>query len=60
MPPVAGAIYWARSLRDRVAGPMPKIRFYSKMIKEKPENFKEVYRLHSTLCKTLDEFEEQM
>ncbi|KAF4726241.1 hypothetical protein FOZ62_001950 [Perkinsus olseni] len=60
MPPVAGAIYWARSLRSRVAGPMPKILVYSEMVKEQPDDFAEVERLHSALCKILDEFEQQM
>ncbi|KAF4665135.1 hypothetical protein FOL47_004778 [Perkinsus chesapeaki] len=60
MPPVAGAIYWARSLRSRVADPMPKLMLYNDMVKEKPDEFPEIEGLHSTLCKTLDEFETQM
>jgi len=55
-PPVAGAIYWARSARNRVVEPMAKIILYNKALKEVPEEFKEVEKQYQNLLKLLDEY----
>ncbi|CAL1159620.1 unnamed protein product, partial [Cladocopium goreaui] len=40
LPPVAGALSWARSLRTRLQEPMPKILAYNELMKEVPESFR--------------------
>lgn len=42
MPPFAGAIYWARSLKFRAKYPMSKLLVYNRIVKEKPEELKGV------------------
>ena len=32
MPPVSGAIYWARSVKQRVDGPIAKLLFYNRVV----------------------------
>ena len=60
LPPIAGAIYWARSLLMRVQEPMPKLVQYSRLLRDKSEEFKEVEKLASSLVSTFDEYEQQM
>jgi len=57
LPPVAGAIYWARSARNRITEPMAKIVFYNHSLRETPEEFREVDKQYATLLKTLEGYE---
>ncbi|CAJ1454626.1 unnamed protein product, partial [Effrenium voratum] len=60
LPPVAGAIFWARSLRTRLLDPMPKIVAYNELTKcEVPESFKELERLHRRTLETLHDYEQR-
>ncbi|CAK9091213.1 unnamed protein product, partial [Durusdinium trenchii] len=59
LPPVAGAIFWARSLRTRLQEPMPKILAYNELMREVPESFKELLRIHDQTLQTLDEYEKR-
>jgi dynein heavy chain len=58
LPPVAGAIYWARCLRRRITEPMPKIMTYNQALKSVPEEFGEVKKTYEALDKKLKEFED--
>jgi dynein heavy chain len=57
MPPVAGAIYWARSLKARINQPMSKLLVVNKIVKERPEDFKEIDKLYNNLVETLEDYE---
>ncbi|CAE7326731.1 ODA4, partial [Symbiodinium necroappetens] len=59
LPPVAGALSWARSLRMRLQDPMPKIVACNELLPrgEVPSSFKELEALHSRTLQTLDSFE---
>lgn len=57
LPPVAGALSWARSLRTRLQEPMPKILAYNELMKEVPESFRELCRIHDQTLEALDEYE---
>jgi dynein heavy chain len=57
LPPAAGAIYWARSLKRRIEEPMSKIVLYNQTLKSVPEEFKEVDKTYLNLKKLLEEYE---
>jgi dynein heavy chain len=57
LPPVAGAIYWVRSYRQRICEPMSKIVFYNRSLKEVPEEFKEVDKHYKSLLLTFEQYE---
>jgi len=59
LPPVAGAIYWARSARNRIGEPMPKVLLYNHALKETPDEFREVDSQHNRLLKMLEVYEHQ-
>ena len=55
MPPVAGALFWAKGLVDRVNGPMGKLQGTMKGLLES-EEAKEVLKAHASLLQMLKEF----
>jgi dynein heavy chain len=57
LPPVAGAIYWAKSLKRRIVEPEWKLQLYNKALKSVPEEFKEVEKTYITLKAKLDGYE---
>lgn len=57
MPPVAGAIFWARSARNRITEIMPKLLFYNQSLKEQPEEFREVDNHYNRLLKMLESYQ---
>jgi len=59
LPPVAGAIYWARSARNRISEPMAKLVLYNHALKEAPDEFKEVEKQHHNLLTLLEGYEKQ-
>jgi dynein heavy chain len=58
LPPIAGAIYWARSFRKRISEPMTKLVFYNHALKDVPEEFREVDKQYVHLLKLLESYEE--
>jgi dynein heavy chain len=58
LPPVAGALYWSRSLKARIRDPMSKIIYYNNVVKETPESFHEVERLYNKVLQQLDDYEQ--
>ncbi|RPH15646.1 MAG: hypothetical protein CBC49_005055 [Alphaproteobacteria bacterium TMED89] len=56
MPPVAGALYWARGLLDRVREPMDKLNAMLKVMLES-EEAKEVTKSYGSLFSAIREFE---
>jgi dynein heavy chain len=58
LPPVAGAIYWTRSLRRRIQEPMQKIVVYNHALKSIPEEFREVDKTYENLIKLLEGYEQ--
>ena len=58
MPPIAGAIYWTTGLYERIKEPMEKLSTLSQSIQDR-EEFKDIQKLYSSICKNLKEFEEQ-
>ena len=59
LPPVAGAIYWARSLRSRIREPLAKILRYNGLAREVPACYPEVERLHREVLESLELYERQ-
>lgn len=59
LPPVAGAIYWARSARNRISEPMPKLLLYNHALRETPDEFREVDAHYQRLLKMLEVYEHQ-
>lgn len=59
-PPVAGALYWARALRERVDEPMQRLLVFSKSVQEKPEEFKEVEKQYHCIISSIQEYEDEM
>jgi dynein heavy chain len=57
MPPIAGAIYWSRCLKARIASPMSKLLIFNKVVKERPDEFREVDKLYNQLVETLEDYE---
>lgn len=55
LPPIAGALNWTGGLRDRVQQPMNKLNLLSASIQDR-EEFKDVQKLHSSLCKNIQEY----
>ena len=58
MPPIAGSIYWTTGLYERIKGPMDKLSTLSQSIQDR-EEYKDIQKLYSSICKNLKEFEEQ-
>ena len=56
MPPIAGALYWTQGLLERVTEPYVRLDSLSATIKER-EEYKDVEKLYSSLCKNLEEFQ---
>ncbi|CAD7939071.1 unnamed protein product [Amoebophrya sp. A25] len=56
-PPVAGAIYWVRALKQRIDMPMSKLLVFNKLVREKPEDYREVEKLYSQLSELFEEYE---
>ncbi|CAK0818712.1 unnamed protein product [Prorocentrum cordatum] len=59
LPPMSGAIYWARSQRNRITEPMGKLMLYNATLRETPEEFREVEKQYSNLHKMLEAYEIQ-
>ena len=57
LPPIAGALNWTNGLKDRVQEPMNKLNLLSQSIQDR-EEFKDVQKLHSSLCKNIKEYNE--
>jgi dynein heavy chain len=58
MPPIAGALYWARSMKSRIKEPMGKLVTYSTMMVEKPEHFQKLQKAHNSVMQLLQEYED--
>jgi len=58
LPPIAGALYWCRGLKERIVEPMAKIRQLNKDIMNR-EEAKEVMKVYTTIMSSLDDFEHQ-
>ncbi|RYY38442.1 hypothetical protein EON62_00440, partial [archaeon] len=58
LPPIAGALYWCRGLKERIVEPMAKIRQLNKDIMNR-EEAKEVMKMYTTIMSSLDDFEHQ-
>lgn len=58
MPPITGAINWARGLMDRIKEPMEKLSSLSQAVLER-EEFKDVQKLYANLMKALTEYQTQ-
>ncbi|CAD7941439.1 unnamed protein product [Amoebophrya sp. A120] len=56
-PPVAGAIYWVRALKQRIDMPMSKLLVFNKLVREKPEEYREVEKLYNQLSELFDDYE---
>lgn len=56
-PPVAGGIYWVRALKMRAEQPMGKLLVFNKLVKERPDEFKEVEKMYSSLIDVFNEYE---
>ncbi|KAK9808985.1 hypothetical protein WJX72_007373 [[Myrmecia] bisecta] len=54
--PHSGAVAWVRGLKERIAGPMEKLRGVNKLVLE-TEEAKEIQRLYDTLTAAMDEYE---
>eukprot|EP00929_Paragymnodinium_shiwhaense_P077084 TRINITY_DN3967_c0_g3_i3.p1 TRINITY_DN3967_c0_g3~~TRINITY_DN3967_c0_g3_i3.p1 ORF type:complete len:4541 (+),score=1544.66 TRINITY_DN3967_c0_g3_i3:127-13749(+) len=57
MPPIAGAIYWVRSLKNRAQDPMGKLLLYNHTVRKPVEEFDDVEKAYNTLKATLEEYE---
>jgi len=57
MPPIAGALYWAKGLFERVSEPFDRLDTLSSSIKDR-EEYKDVAKLYASLCRNLKEFED--
>ena len=58
MPPVAGALFWAKGLQDRVTEPMGKLQSTMKAVLE-AEEAKEITKSYGSLNTTMTEFIEE-
>ncbi|CAE8597984.1 unnamed protein product [Polarella glacialis] len=59
LPPVAGAIYWARCSRHRINELMSKLVFYNHALRETPDGFREVEKQYTNLDRMLESYEQQ-
>ncbi|PFH34573.1 dynein heavy chain family protein [Besnoitia besnoiti] len=59
-PPVAGALFWARALRERAEEPMQRLLVFSKSVQEKPDEFKEVEKQYHCVASAIQDYEEEM
>lgn len=58
LPPIAGALYWCRGLKERIIEPMAKIRQLNRDIMNR-EEAKEVMKIYTATMSSLDDFEHQ-
>jgi dynein heavy chain len=58
MPPIAGALNWTAGLLERVKEPFEKLDTLSSSIRDR-EEYKDVQKLYTSLCRNLKEFEDQ-
>jgi len=56
-PPVAGAIYWVRALKQRIEYPMGKLLVFNKLVKERPDEYRDVEKIYSQLVELFEEYE---
>lgn len=56
-PPITGALNWARGLMERIKEPIEKLSNLNQAVTER-EEYKDVQKLHSSLMKSLKEYEE--
>lgn len=56
MPPVTGAVNWARGLMERIKEPMEKLSSLSQAVTDR-EEYKDVQKLYSSLIKSLTEYQ---
>lgn len=58
LPPIAGALAWCRSLRDRIQGPIEKLKTLDKKILER-EDTKEVIKVYTMLMGQLADLDKE-
>ena len=58
MPPIAGAINWTSGLYERIREPMDRLQLLPQSIHDR-EDFVDVHKMYSSLCKQLKEFEDE-
>lgn len=58
LPPIAGALNWTAGLLERIKEPMEKLSQLSQSIQDR-EEYKDVQKLFASLCKNLNEYNEQ-
>lgn len=56
MPPITGAISWTQGLLERIQLPMDKLKEQQQASQDR-EEYKDIQKLHQSLCKSLGEFE---
>jgi len=56
LPPIAGALTWSKSLRDRIQGPMEKLRTLDKKILERDDT-RDCIKLYTTLIGQLGDLD---
>jgi len=56
MPPIAGALTWCKSLRDRIQEPIDKLASLGQGITDR-EEYKDVYKLFMSITKSITEYE---
>lgn len=57
LPPISGALNWTTGLLERIKEPMEKLSLLSQSIQDR-EEYKDVQKLYSSLCKNLREYNE--
>ena len=62
MPPIAGALTWCKSLRDRITEPLEKLTHLGKGASGNGildrEEYKDVSKLHTSISKSIKEYED--
>jgi len=57
MPPIAGALTWCKSLRDRISEPLDKLASLGQGIVDR-EEYKDIQKLHASISKSIKEYED--
>lgn len=57
MPPIAGALTWCKSLRDRIQEPIDKLGQLGQGITER-EEYKDVQKLYTSINKSISDYED--
>lgn len=57
MPPIAGALTWCKSLRDRISEPLDKLASLGQGIVDR-EEYKDIQKLHASISKNIKEYED--